>query len=70
VLNDTTADSTPFATETSGMEVSKEPLEQLRNGFPKRFGGFSISREGQNTNEGHENKAQPHDAEERTNGTF
>jgi len=53
--------------ETSGASASKKPIEQPQNGCPKRLRGFPVSREGQNTNEGHEDKAQPHDAEQRIN---
>jgi hypothetical protein len=33
-------------TDTPGTGVSKEPLEQLRNNFPKRIGGLAVSHEG------------------------
>lgn len=55
---------TPVETTGQGAGVSKKPIEQLRNGSPKRFGGFPVSGDGQNTNEAHEDKAQPYDAEE------
>jgi hypothetical protein len=66
----TPADSLPSETATSGTEVSKEPIEQLHNGFPKRLGGFPVSHEGHDGNEAHEDNAQFYDAEERINSVF